>query len=626
MKKKTTKLFAKALRTVAPPPKLTISQWADSYRKLSSENAAEPGQWRTDRAPYQREIMDCITDPKIEKVVIKSSSQVGKSEIINNTIGYYIDIDPGPLLMIQPTIEVAEDYSKRRIAPMITDTEVLAQKVADSKTRDVNNTILMKVFPGGFLAMAGANSPAGLASRPIRVLLCDEVDRFPDSAGGEGDPISLGEKRTITFWNRKKIFVSTPTDKDTSRIDAEYEVGTQEKWCVECPGCGKHHFIVLRDIQFEYDKHEQNKKFIYVVHEVKWRCPSCLNEYDEHTMKKQPADWFADNPAAMENGARSFWLNSFVSPWYSWKRIIQEFLESKNDPEKLKVFVNTVLGETWEERGEIEDESVLLDRREEYQADLPDGVLILTLAVDTQDDRLEYEVIGWGYGEESWGIEKGIIWGKPDDKSTWALLDDKLSQVWQFADGTGLVIACTCVDSGGHYTEEVYRYCGERLNKRVFAIKGEGGSGIPLVHKISRNNKYKLPLIMLGVDSGKTTTMQRLKIKKPGPKYCHFPVHEDRGYDQIYFKGLISEKQVFRKVKGQTVTSWENIAKDKRNEPLDLRVYNLAALSLLKPNFEALGKRLKEVSGGVAAVKDSPKTGQKTPKKQYGCVKKAADY
>lgn len=611
------------LKSVAPPPKLTVSEWADRYRKLSSENAAEPGQWRTDRAPYQREIMDSVTEPGIEQIVIMSSSQIGKSEIINNIIGYYIDIDPGPLLMVQPTVDIAQDYSKRRITPMVADTEVLAAKVADSKTRDLNNTILMKVFPGGFLAMGGANSPAGLASRPIRILLFDEVDRYPDSAGGEGDPTSLAEKRAITFWNRKKIFVSTPTIKGASKIEAKYELGTQEKWCVRCPACGDYHFITLQDIQFKHEKHVQNKKIIYIVHEVTWRCPTCLTEIDEYTMKKQPAEWIADNPAALENGVRSFRLNSFVSPWYSWKQIVQEFLESKNDPEKFKVFVNTVLGESWEERGEIDDESILLERREEYKAELPEGVLVLTMSADTQDDRLEYEVIGWGRNEESWGIEKGIIWGKPDDKKTWKDLDDKLARTWCFTDGSGLVIACTFVDSGGHFTDEVYRYCGARLQKRVFAIKGQGGDGIPLIHKISRNNKYKLPLIMLGVDSGKTSTMQRLKIKQPGPKYCHFPLQEERGYDQIYFKGLISEKQVIRKEKGRVVTSWENVAKDKRNEPLDLRVYALAALRLLKPDFEALEKRLKEVSIGAPK---SPKTGQKMAKKQYGCVKKAAEY
>jgi len=620
---KTTRLFRKIAKAVAPPPKLTVSQWADKHRKLSAENSAEPGQWRTDRAPYQREIMDSVTDPRIEKVVVMSSSQVGKSEIINNIIGYYIDVDPGPLLMIQPTIEIAQDYSKRRITPMVKDTEVLAHKVADSKTRDLNNTILMKVFPGGFLAMGGANSPAGLASRPIRVLLCDEVDRYPPSAGSEGDPISLAEKRTTTFWNRKKVFVSTPTNKGASRIESEYELGTQEKWCIRCPGCGKYNFIVIRDIKFKYEKHEKNGKVAYTVFNVWWRCPACLNEYDEYTVKKQPAEWVADNPAAIENGVRSFRLNSFASPWYSWKKIIQEYLESKGDPEKFKVFVNTVLGESWEERGEIDDENTLLERREDYKAELPNGVLVLTMAVDTQDDRLEYEVVGWGRDEESWGIEKGVAWGKPDDTETWQMIDDRLSKVWRFADGTGLVIACTCVDSGGHYTEEVYGYCAERLQKRVFAIKGQNGPGFPLVYKVSRNNKYRLPLILLGVDSGKTTIMQRLKIKKTGPKYCHFPLQEERGYDQVYFKGLISEKQVLRRVKGQVVATWENIAKDRRNEPLDLRVYNLAALRLLKPDFEVLEKRLKEV---VSGVENTLKPTQKVSKKQYGCVKKAAEY
>lgn len=593
---------------------------------MSSENSAEPGQWQTDRAPYQREIMDCVNDPRVEKVVVMSSSQVGKSEIINNIIGYYIDVDPGPILLVQPTIEIAQDYSKRRIAPMIADTEVLARKVADSKTRDLNNTILLKVFPGGFLAIGGANSPAGLASRPIRILLCDEVDRYPVSAGNEGDPIALAEKRTTTFWNRKKVFVSTPTVRGASRIEAEYELGTQEKWCVRCPGCGEYHFIVLRDIQFEYEKHEKNGKVTYTVHDVRWKCPSCLQEFDEFTIKRQPAKWVADNPAAIENGIRSFRLNSFVSPWYSWKRIIQEYLESKDDPERFKVFVNTVLGEPWEERGEIEDETVLLERREEYEAELPAGVLLLTMAVDTQDDRLEYEVVGWGRNEESWGIEKGVIWGRPDDKETWRQLDDKLSRVWRFADGTGLVIACTCVDSGGHFTEEVYRFCAERLQKRVFPVKGQSGAGIPLVYKISRNNKYRLPLVLLGVDAGKTAIMQRLKIGQPGPKYCHFPIQEERGYDQIYFKGLISERQVLRRDRGRVVAVWESIGKDRRNEPLDLRVYNLAALRLVNPDFEALEKRLKEVVSGASEGKNVSKTAQKTLQKRYGCIKKAADF
>jgi phage terminase large subunit GpA-like protein len=206
----------------APPPQLTVSEWSDQNRMLSSESPAEPGQWRTDRAPYQRGIMDAVTEPDVEKVVVMSSSQVGKSEMINNIIGYYIDLDPCPILLVQPTIEMAEDYSKRRISSLIRDTKVLTEKVSDTKTRDINNTILTKVFPGGVLSLAGANSPSGLASRPIRLLLCDEVDRYPDSAGTEGDPIQLAEKRTVTFWNRKKVYTSTPGIKGVSRIEFEY--------------------------------------------------------------------------------------------------------------------------------------------------------------------------------------------------------------------------------------------------------------------------------------------------------------------------------------------------------------------------------------------------------------------
>lgn len=619
---KTAKLFSRIVKSVAPPPKITVSQWADQYRRLAPESSAEPGQWRTDRAPYQREIMDAVVSPNIEKVVAMTSSQVGKSEVLLNIMGYYIDVDPGPILLVQPTLETAQDFSKRRISTMLSVTERLKEKVSDSKTRDINNTILMKVFPGGFLAIGGANSPAGLASRPIRILLCDEVDRYPTSAGSEGDPIALAERRTMTFWNRKHVYTSTPTIKGASRIELEYELGTQEKWCVQCPSCGNYHFIIMRDIVFKYDKKENRNKTIYMINDVKWRCPTCTKEFDEFTMKKQPAKWIADNPGAIKRKIRSFKLNAFVSPWSSWEKIVQEFLEVKDDPELYKVFVNTVLGETWEERGEIEDETVLLDRREHYDAEVPNGVLVLTLAVDTQDDRLEYEVLGWGKDEESWGIEKGIIWGKPDDQGTWMRIDDLLRKEWTRSDGTGMMISCATIDSGGHFTEEVYKYCLQRILSSVFPIRGMGGSGMPVIYKISRNNKYRLPLVLIGVDSAKTMIMQRLKIERPGPKYCHFPLDEDRGYDFNYFAGLISEKKVIKKQKGKTVVVWENIAKDKRNEPLDLRVYNLAALKLLNPDFHAIERRIK---GNVGNTSVTPQSYDQPKKRRYGVVKRGLE-
>jgi phage terminase large subunit GpA-like protein len=598
---------------------LTVSEWADKNRKLSSENSAEPGQWKTERAPYQREIMDAVNDPEIEKVVVMSSSQVGKSETLNNMMAYFIDCDPGPMLLIQPTIDLAESYSKERIAPMIRDSEPLHKKVSDVKTRDTNNTILMKVFPGGFLAMGGANSPAGLASRPIRILLADEIDRYPVSAGTEGDPLALAERRTTTFWNRKKIYMSTPTIKDTSRIEFEYKRGTQEKWCIECPHCGEYQYLNMYGMKFEHSKDEKGN---YFVRDVTFQCRACLEKYDEFTWKSQKAEWIADNPDV--KGVKSFHLNAFVSPWCSWESIIKEWLESKGDPEKLKVVVNTLFGVPFEEKGEIEDEEFLLNRREHYDAEIPEGTLILTAGVDVQDDRLEYEIVGWGKGDESWGIEYGVIHGRPDQKKVWQDLEDRLLGSYSFKNGLSLNIACACIDSGGHFTSEVYKFCKKHEYRRIFAIKGHGGPGIPLVYRIYRSKKENAAVFILGVDSGKSTVVSRLLIKEPSEGYCHFPKNEILGYDQLYFKGLIAEKLVKRKVKGQIRLIWEKIGQ--RNEPFDLRNYAYAALKILNPSYDRLEKRFKNAENVDKSSEKSNNSDKKLAKIKRGVIKKGIAY
>ncbi len=574
---------------VAPPPSITVSEWADRNRKLSTETAAEPGQWRTARAPYQEEIMDSINQPDIEKVVVMSSSQVGKSEIINNIIGYYIDCDPGPMLLIQPTLDTAQDYSKRRISTMIRDCDTLTNKVSDSKSKDSNNTILMKNFPGGFLAIGGANSPAGLASRPIRILLADEIDRYPDSAGSEGDPLNLAEKRTSTFWNKKKMFVSTPTIKDASRIEDEYNDGTRERWMLECPACREPQFINLYNMQF---KHSKDAKGNHQVWDVEFPCSHCGGTFDEFTWKAQKGRWVAENPTI--KGLRSFRLNAFVSPWSSWVEIIKEWLTVKNDPERYKVFKNTVLGESWEEKGEFDNEDFLWERREDYNADLPEGVLLLTCGVDVQDDCLEYEVVGWGRGDETWGIEYGMVMGSPENLSTWQQLEDRYTRVFRFQNGRGLIVACACVDSGGHFTSNVYQYCKKNEYRRVYAIKGQGGPGIPLLYRYTRTKKEKAILFILGVDDGKSKIMSRLRVEEPGDGYCHFPRDESRGYTRTYFKGLISEKLVRRKSNGQIKLCWVKTSEKGRNEPFDVRNYATAAKEILKPNYDALEDRLKK--------------------------------
>lgn len=577
-----------------PLPKTSVSQWADNYRMLSSGISAEPGKWKTSRAPYQKDIMNAFTEPGIHRVVVKSSSQIGKSDMMNNVIGRFAHLDPCAIMMIQPTIDMAQDYSKTRIAPMIRDTKVLNNLFYDVKSRDANNTILSKVFPGGRLIMCGANSPAGLASRPIRILLADEVDRFPDSAGTEGDPVDLAAKRMTTFWNSCMGLFSTPTNEGSSRIDEEYLAGTQEEWQHKCPNCGEYHLLRHIDMTVDYKeiKTPSGKKTV-IVNDVKWRCPHCGFSFSEKEMKQTPQKYISRNADALKNGIRSFFVNGFTSPWMTWSKIMREWLEAKGDPEREKVIMNTVFGESYKQKGAFEDEQIFLRRRESYGAELPNGVLLLTAAIDTQDNRLEYEVVGWGKEEECWGIRKGIVLGAPNQARTWKEIDSILDKTYHFADGKGLKVVRTFIDSGGHYTSDVYNYCQKNFYKQRFAIKGRGGPGIPLIYKIAKANNAKAPLILLGVDDGKQQIMDRLSIDSPGPLYFHFPQDEgikelsNRGYDDLYFKGIISEHKKVYKRNGVLREVWET-TKNVRNEPLDLRNYNLACMKSLKPDWVKL--------------------------------------
>ena len=577
-----------------PLPKTSVSQWADNHRMLSSGISAEPGKWKTSRAPYQKDIMNAFTEPGIHRVVVKSSSQIGKSDMMNNVIGRFAHLDPCAIMMIQPTIDMAQDYSKTRIAPMIRDTKVLNNLFYDVKSRDANNTILSKVFPGGRLIMCGANSPAGLASRPIRILLADEVDRFPDSAGTEGDPVDLAAKRMTTFWNSCMGLFSTPTNEGSSRIDEEYLAGTQEEWQHKCPNCGEYHLLRHIDMTVDYKeiKTPSGKKTV-IVNDVKWRCPHCGFSFSEKEMKQTPQKYISRNADALKNGIRSFFVNGFTSPWMTWSKIMREWLEAKGDPEREKVIMNTVFGESYKQKGAFEDEQIFLRRRESYGAELPNGVLLLTAAIDTQDNRLEYEVVGWGKEEECWGIRKGIVLGAPNQARTWKEIDNILDKTYHFADGKGLKVVRTFIDSGGHYTSDVYNYCQKNFHKQRFAIKGRGGPGIPLIYKIAKANNAKAPLILLGVDDGKQQIMDRLSIDSPGPLYFHFPQDEgikelsNRGYDDLYFKGIISEHKKVYKRNGVLREVWET-TKNVRNEPLDLRNYNLACMKSLKPDWVKL--------------------------------------
>lgn len=556
-----------AQQALTPPPKLTVSEWADEHRRLSSEASAEAGRWRTSRAEYQREIMDAINDPYVEDIVIMASAQVGKSEIILNGLGYFIHYDPSPILLIQPTLDKAKDFSKERVAPMIRDSPALAERVGGFRSKDSSNTILFKSFPGGFIALGGANAPAGLAARPIRIMLADEIDRFPVSAGEEGDPLDLAEKRTTAFYNRKKIKVSTPTMKGTSRIEAEFLMSTMEYYNLPCPRCGELQPLKWEQIDFETESH---------------RCIDCGYLSDEFEWKNQKGVWIATSESKM----RGFHLNELLSPFRRWGEIIDSFKKAKRKgQEALKVFVNTSLGETWEAEGTSLNDSDLVRRQEDYEAEVPDGVKILTAAVDVQDDRFEIEVVGWGAGRESWGIQYHVIHGDLKTDIPWKQLDEFLQKRWEKADGRKFGIACTMIDSGGHFTQDVYKFTKPRLARGIYAIKGESSQMsdyTPLIAGYSRPKPIEAVLVRIGVNEGKVHVMSSLQVEEPGPNYCHFP--RGRGYNAQYFKTLTAERLETYERNGVPAQRWKQIRA--RNEGFDLRVYNLAALEIANPDLD----------------------------------------
>lgn len=578
-------IVAECVKVVKPPKKLTVSQWADEYRQLSSEASAESGKWRTSRAEYQRGIMDAFSDPNIHTVVWMSSAQVGKTEILLNIIGYFVDQDPSPILMLQPTLEMAQSFSKDRLAPMIRDTKVLTPKVKDSKAKDSGNTILHKVFPGGHITMAGANSPASLASRPVRVVLCDEVDRYPPSAGAEGDPVNLAFKRSTTFWNRKRMLVSTPTIKGVSRIEAAYEESDKRKFYVPCPECGEYQVLLWKNVVWEKEIDTDGKVKKHLVETAKYFCEHCGAGWDDsarwNAIKK--GEWRAEKET---DGVAGFWLNEIYSPWVKLSNMVKNFLEAKKSPHTLKTFVNTSLGETWEEdQGEQIEDNVLMQRREDYTL-IPVQAVVLTCAVDVQDDRLEGEIKAWGEGDECWGMLYFRIEGKPAQNRVWEDLDNYLTATYKREDGVELRISCTCIDSGGHFTDEVYKFCKKREFRRVFAVKGSSVPGRPIVSRPSKSNKLQVKLFTVGTDTAKELIFSRLQIEEFGEGYMHF----NKSYDEEYFKQLTAEKRVMTMKKGRPVMVWKPVRA--RNEALDITVYNLAALSILNPNYKKLKENL----------------------------------
>lgn len=548
--------------------------------------------------------MDAISDPHLRDVVIMAGAQVGKTEMLLNCIGYHIHHNPAPMLCIQPTLDMAQSFSKDRLSPMLRDTPALRGKVKDPRSRDANNTTTHKVFTGGHISLAGSNSAAGLASRPIRIVLCDEVDRYPASAGSEGDPIQLARKRSATFWNRKIVMVSTPTNKGASRIESAFEESDQRRYFVPCPDCGHEQTLKWSNVHWEKDKPETAS---YVCEE----CGSSWDDAARHRAVRQ-GEWKATEEF---KGVAGFHINGIYSPWTPLADAVRDFLSAKRMPETLRVWINVYLAESFEDQGERIDDYAVAERSEPFGDQINENIVLITAGIDVQNDRFEYEIVGWGGGpgheEESWSLDYGVIYGDPSTPQIWNDLDTALKRRFSTEDGRELEIRAACIDSGGHYTQSVYNFVRPREGRRIFAIKGMAGESRPIASRPTRNNIGKIRLFTLGVDNIKELIFSRLKITIEGAGYCHFP--DDRPDE--YFKQLASSEKIVTKYhKG--FPRREFVKTRTRNEALDCRVYAIGALAILNTNLNTLADR-KAHNRAQTAI-DAPKQTQQRRQQSRG--------
>lgn len=562
-----------------PPPELSLSEWADEKFYLSAESAAEPGRWRT--LPYQRAIMDAITDPNIERITWMKSARVGATKIMNAAIAYHMVQDPCPILVVQPTIEDAEGYSKEEVAPMLRDCEALHGLVKERKGKAPAETILHKIFPGGLLSIVGANSGRGFRRVSRRVVIFDEVDGYPPTAGAEGDQIKLGIRRSEFYANRKIIAASTPLIAGASRIEEMFDLGDKRHYYVPCPNCGYMDILVFREGERgHFMKWDAGKpETAYFV----CKRSGCIIEHKDKRAMLERGEWRADAPEVRGHASFRIWSAYSVSPNASWGQLAKEFLEARKFPEQLKTFVNTVLGETWQDRGEAPEWERLYQRRETYPiGSVPEGVRFLTCGVDVQKDRFVYEVVGWAANKESWSIDAGLLMGDTGNEESWSRLDELLGR--NFGNFT---IATLAIDSG-YNTQQVYSWARRHTMSRVIACKGMATErvlvGVPSPVDVTIRGKklsrgYKVWPVGVGIAKSELYGWLRLPTPSAGeeapPGYCHFPEHAEEFFKQLTAEHLVTT----RKRTGYTALEWQ-LLPNRENHWLDARVLARVAASV----------------------------------------------
>lgn len=558
-----------------PQTKLTLVQWSDKHRQLSRQSSAEPGRWKTERVEVARGPMLAVTDPEVKKITVMSCTQLMKTELINNIVGFFVHQDPCPMIVMQPTVKLGEAWSKDRLDKMIQDTKVLTKSFGHKKSGEQSNTILHKEFDGGHITVVGANAPGDLAMRPVRIVLCDEVDKYPASAGDEGDPIKLVAERTATFWNALLVQVCSPTTEGRSRIALEFEQSDQRKYFVDCQHCGEEQLMEWRNVK--WPEKEPLKAAYHCDHCAKpWTEPERLRSI-------QGGRWKATEEFT---GHAGFQVSKLCSPWETMGRLAEKFVQAKESPELLKTFVNTQLAETWKDKGEAPDWKKLYMRRENYKAGfVPKGVLFLTCGVDVQDNRLEAQIVGWGEDKQSWLVDYRVLHGSTSESEVWSQLTGLLGEHWSTVQGVEMPIQVMAVDSGFN-TQTVYNYCRKFPANRVIACKGSDSQRTTInsgqavdVKKGGVTHRRAYKVFTVGVDLLKQELYGVLRMDPPEgedqdfpPGFFHFPEMPEE-----YFRQLTAEVLVKKVVRGFTKFQWEKTRE--RNEALDTWILARAAAS-----------------------------------------------
>ena len=598
-------------RGIKPTKRLSVPDWADKYRILTTAESVYPGPWRTDLVPYLREpMLELSLHRPATRVVLMYASQTSKTECGLNWIGQVIDCSPCPIMILRPTEASCEGFAAQRLQHLL-GIPRLEKWIAAPKSRSATNKKLLKEYVGGVIVLAGANTPTRLAEWPIRCLFADEVDRYPRSAGREGDPLELARKRMTSFGDRaKELVTSTPTLKGGSRIEAEYEASSRGCWEMPCQSCGGYQELLWRDGEDKYMQWSGNPDGSDPGFAVWIECRHC----NARMIERQKGAMLEAGRYEHEvpgRDIRGFRLNVLNAPpgWVSWQTLVNEYLRAMErakigDTEKLQTFINTRLAKTWEYLGEQIDAGSLEYRGEDWGEQIPSQIEAITMGVDVHDDHLEVETVGWGAGLESWSLAYDTILSDPLDQQTWNTLDDLIDRPWIRDDRRTLRCDFACVDSG-YRTQAVYEYTRRRRRRRVFAVKGNSGAGRPIWDRKPRKGGRLTggtaagTFHLVGTDTAKDSAASYLRIKVPGMGYCHFPAGRTQSFPD-YFTQLTAEKRVkMRDRRGREFWEWHVKEGQRDNHALDCRVYALAAVHGLM----SMGRK---IEGGVQKPAGQP--------------------